>query len=88
MELGAFMAVREYECVLCGGLFSMMAGDLMPSEYLICDECVEELCALDDEALRERVAQQLAGHEQREWLEARIVHNFENRRQRESGLPE
>ncbi len=61
------MCVRDFECTLCQRHFSMMYGDLIVAEELICDECQKELWPLEDDELRERVSEKLAKNAS--WLE-------------------
>jgi hypothetical protein len=55
----AIMAMRDFQCSLCGGWFGEMSGDLMlPSPY-VCDGCLQEVWDLDDEALVQYVAERV-----------------------------
>ena len=60
LNLGIGMANREFVCILCKRNFSRMMGDLIIAEESICDECLEELSQLDEDALRAHVPQRLA----------------------------
>jgi len=58
--LGIGMAPRKFECLLCQKHYTLLCGDLILPEYLLCDECLEELQPLEEEELRNRVSQNLA----------------------------
>jgi hypothetical protein len=40
------MAVRDFECLLCGKPFSRFCGDLIVPEYQVCDACLAGLIHL------------------------------------------
>jgi len=63
----ACMCIRDLDCTLCQRHFEMMYGDLIILEELICDECLKELWPLEDDELRKRVSERLAGNAS--WLE-------------------
>jgi hypothetical protein len=58
--LGIGIAPREFECILCQQHFTLLCGDLIVTEYLICDECLAELQQLEEDELREHISQHLA----------------------------
>jgi len=51
ISLGAFMAVRDFECLLCGKPFSRFCGDLVLPETQVCDECLAEVSHLQGQEL-------------------------------------
>jgi hypothetical protein len=56
----AVMALREFECTLCGQRFKKFSGDLILPGPRLCDACLRELWQLEGDALRERVSHDLA----------------------------
>ena len=79
----ALMAVREFECVLCQAHFTLLSGDLIVPETLICDECLAELWPLQGDALMERISGRLVERTpQQAALEKRIAQHIEWLRQR------
>ena len=46
ITLGVGMAVRDFECLLCGKPFSRFCGDLIVPEHQVCDECLAEVSHL------------------------------------------
>jgi hypothetical protein len=58
--LGIGMAPREFDCIFCQQHFTLLCGDLIVTEYLICDECLAELQQLEEDELRKHVSQHLA----------------------------
>ena len=60
MALGAFLGVRDFECSLCQGSFTLLSGDLMVPETRLCDECLVELWPLAGDALKMCVSGHLA----------------------------
>jgi len=57
---GIAMAVREFDCLLCGQKFSRMTADAIFPADQICDNCLAELAQLEGDALRNRISQHLA----------------------------
>jgi hypothetical protein len=57
VSLGAFLAVRDFECILCGRPFSRMTADLLLPEDQVCDDCLGTLGPLDENDLRAAIAQ-------------------------------
>ena len=70
----AFMAVREFECILCQGHFTLLSGDLMLPEPVICDECLVEVWLLEGDVLAKHISKHLAGNvsPHKEHLESHI----------------
>ena len=60
MALGAFLGIRDFECSLCQGSFTLLSGDLMVPETRLCDECLVELWPLAGDALKMCVSGHLA----------------------------
>lgn len=60
INLGAVMAVREFECLLCLRKFSQMSGDIIMPEDEICGRCFDKFSQLKESELQKRVTQQLA----------------------------
>jgi len=58
--LGIGMAPREFECMLCQKHYTLLCGDLVLPEYLLCDDCLAELRPLEEDELREHVSQHLS----------------------------
>ncbi len=58
--LGIGMALREFECMLCQKHYTLLCGDLVLPEYLLCDECLAELQPLEEDELRKHVSQNLS----------------------------
>lgn len=58
--LGVGIAPREFECIFCQQHFTLLCGDLIVTEYLICDECLAELQQLEEDELRKHISQHLA----------------------------
>jgi hypothetical protein len=60
ITLGVCMAVRDFECLLCGKPYSRMSADcIMPSDR-VCDECLAELGRLPEKELWETIARRQA----------------------------
>lgn len=57
------LALRENECALCQGRFTLLSGDLMVPEPHLCDECLREVWGLDSETLVRRTTGHLAGQD-------------------------
>ncbi len=57
----AFLNVRAFECVLCGGRFTLLCADFIMQESLICDTCLVALWPLQGVALQHHIAGRLAG---------------------------
>jgi hypothetical protein len=55
--LGIGMAPREFECMLCQKHYTLLCGDLVLPEYLLCDDCLAELQPLEEDELRKHVAE-------------------------------
>ena len=50
------LAVREFECILCDRRFTLLRQDFILPWTLICDECLVEIWALEEDALAEYLA--------------------------------
>ena len=55
----AFLGLKALHCTLCGRSFTLVSGDLVLPEYVICDLCLQELWPLQGDALVERVSRRL-----------------------------
>jgi len=59
----AFLNVRAFECVLCGGRFTLLCADLIVQEFLICDACLAALWPGEGAALRGDITARLAARD-------------------------
>ena len=58
----AIMALREFECTLCQQRFTLLSGDLILPEPMLCDACLQELWQLEGDALRKHISYHLVEH--------------------------
>lgn len=87
VSLGAFMAARDLECILCQRHFTRFCADLILPENQVCDECLEELSPLTGDELRQGVSQRLdrSAPQRDRRFEERIVQAIEMFKQHRTG---
>ena len=70
----AVMGIRDFECILCQGNFTLLSGDLMVPEPVICDECLVEVWQLEGDALARYMSEHLAENTSphKEYIESNI----------------
>ena len=54
------LAVRAFDCTLCGQRFSLLSGDLILPGPELCDDCLRAVWALEGEDLEQYVGQCVA----------------------------
>jgi len=60
ISAGIGISVRDFKCILCQRHFSRMSADAILPNEMVCDECLDKLSNLDEEALVKHVAEALA----------------------------
>ncbi|KAA3664055.1 MAG: hypothetical protein DWQ04_07675 [Chloroflexi bacterium] len=71
------MAVREFKCSLCQQQFTLLSGDLiLPGPYF-CDNCLQAVWELENEALIKHVTNCLAPRNEDQLFVHNIVQHIE-----------